>query len=51
MWNTHDEYMSGLCKTKKKSSNKIVYNAFQKSLKDKKNIKLTSERRRPNYMA
>lgn len=36
MWNTHDEYMSGLCTTgKKKRSYKIVYDAFQKCLRDK----------------
>ena len=40
MWNTHDEYKSGLCATKKKHSNKIVYDAFQKCLKDKKVLNL-----------
>lgn len=40
MWNTHDESISGLCTTKKKCSNKSVYDAFQKCLKEKKVLSL-----------
>jgi len=35
MWNTHEEYVSSLCTTTKSRSYKIVYEAFQKCLRDK----------------